>query len=249
MDVEGKIAIVTGGSKGLGLGFAKALVKFGADVVICSRNEIEGQEAADELRKLGGRVMAVRCDVTIKSDVDRLIDATVRTFGRIDILVNNAGMNCRKMAEEYLEEEFDQVIRINLKGNFIMAQAVIPVMKQQKSGSIINISSILGEIGMMYQSAYASSKGAINQLTKVLALELAPYGVNVNAIAPTYIKTPMTSGWLSDEERFSKILENTPMGRVGELDDLVGPVVFFSSDAAKYITGQILCVDGGWVAR
>lgn len=249
LDVEGKIAIITGASKGLGLGFAEALAKFGADVVICSRNEAEGQAAADEIKKIGRKVLAVKCDVTVKSDVERLVDATLSEFGRVDILVNNAGMNCRKMAEEYLEEEFDQVIRINLKGNFMVAQAVIPVMKKQQSGSIINISSILGEIGMMYQSAYASSKGAINQLTKVLALELAPYGVNVNAIAPTYIKTPMTAGWLADDERYKKILENTPMGRVGELEDLVGPIVFFASDAAKYVTGQILCVDGGWVAR
>lgn len=249
LDVNGKIALVTGGSKGLGLGLAKALAKYGADIVICSRNIVEGEAAVAEIRELGRRGLFIQCDVTIRDDVEKLIASVAQEFGRLDVLVNNAGMNRRKLAEEYQGDEFEQVIKLNLTGSFIVAQAVIPMMKKQRSGSIINVSSILGEVGMMYQSAYASSKGAINQLTKVLALELAPYNVNVNAIAPTYIRTPMTAGWLADEERYAKIIESTPMGRVGELDDIVGPIVFFASDAANYITGQTLCIDGGWVAR
>lgn len=250
LNVKGKIALVTGGSKGLGMAFAKALAKNGADLVICSRNEEEINKAAEEIREeLGQKVLPVVCDVTKKNDLERLVNLAVEEFGRIDILVNNAGMNIRKPVEDYEEDEYDRVIEVNLKGVFRTGQAVIPVMKSQKSGTIINISSILGEIGMMHQSAYASSKGAINQLTKVWALELASHNVNVNALAPTYVRTPMTAGWLSDKERYAWILENTPMGRVGELEDLVGPIVFFASDAAKYITGQILCLDGGWVAR
>jgi|SRR5680860_16906 len=250
LNVNGKVAVVTGGSKGLGMAFAKALAKYGADVVICSRNEEEINEAAAEIREeLGQTILPVRCDVTHKHDLAQMLKATMAQFGRIDILVNNAGMNIRKPVEEYEKNEYDQVIEVNLKGVFRTSQAVIPVMQRQQSGTIINISSILGEVGMMHQSAYASSKGAINQLTKVWALELASYNVNVNALAPTYVRTPMTAGWLSDKERYSWILENTPMGRVGELEDLVGPIVFLASDAAKYITGQILCVDGGWVAR
>ena len=249
LDVKGKVAVVTGSSKGIGFGMAQGLAYYGADLVIMSRNIDEAKAAADEVKELGGNAIAVKCDVTKKEDVQKLVQAVMDEFGRIDILINNAGMNIRKPLVEYEEEEYDKVINTNLKGIFLMGQAVAKVMMEQKSGKIINISSIFGGVAMANQAAYASSKGGINQLTKVMAMELAPYNVNVNAIAPAYIKTPMTTGWLSDKERLNEILASTPIGRIGELGDLVGPAVFLSSDASSFITGHILYVDGGWLAK
>lgn len=249
LDVQDKVALVTGGSKGIGYAMALALAKYGADIVLVSRNPEEGEEAAGNIRKLGRKAVALKADVTDSREVQTAIDRALQEFGRIDILVNNAGMNIRKPVTDYAESEWDQVLNTNLKGVFLVAQAVGKVMIKQKKGKVINISSILGSIGMPWQAAYASSKGGINQLTKVLALEWAPYNIQVNAIAPTYIKTPMTAGWLSDPERYTKILDSTPMGRVGENADLVGPVVFLASEASNYITGQVIHVDGGWTAQ
>ena len=249
LDVKGKVAVVTGSSKGIGFGMAQGLAYYGADLVIMSRNIDEAKAAAEEVKELGGNAIAVKCDVTKKEDVQNLVQVVMDEFGRIDILINNAGMNIRKPLVEYEEEEYDKVINTNLKGIFLMGQAVAKVMMEQKRGKIIIISSIFGGVAMANQAAYASSKGGINQLTKVMAMELAPYNVNVNAIAPAYIKTPMTTGWLSDKERLNEILASTPIGRIGELGDLVGPAVFLSSDASSFITGHILYVDGGWLAK
>ncbi|MFZ5650114.1 MAG: SDR family NAD(P)-dependent oxidoreductase [Bacillota bacterium] len=249
LDVKDKVAIVTGSSKGIGLGMAQGLAHYGADLVILSRNLDEAEAAADIIKDMGRKAIAVKCDVTKKDEVQNMVDAALDEFGKIDILINNAGMNIRKPLVEYEEEEYDKVINANLKGIFLAGQAVAKVMMKQKSGKIINISSIFGGVAMPNQAAYASSKGGINQLTRVMALELAPYNVNVNAIAPAYIKTPMTEGWLSDEERLKEILASTPIGRIGELSDLVGPVVFLASEASSFITGHILYVDGGWLAK
>jgi len=248
-NLEAKVALVTGGSKGIGFGMAKGLAYYGADVVIVSRHLDEGERAAEGIRQYGHRVIAIEADVTKKRDVQSMVDKVAGEFGRIDILVNNAGMNIRKPVVEYGEEEWDRVINTNLKGIFLVAQAVGKIMLQQRKGKIINISSIFGSVAMPNQIAYASSKGGINQLTKVLALEWAPMNIQVNALAPTYIRTPMTSGLLSDPERFNQILASTPMGRIGELADIIGPVVFLASDASDYVTGQVLHVDGGWVAQ
>ncbi|WP_366922249.1 glucose 1-dehydrogenase [Metallumcola ferriviriculae] len=249
MDVKGKVAVVTGSSKGIGFGMAQGLAYYGADLVIVSRNIDEAAAAAESIKEFGGKAIALKCDVTKKADIKNMVDTTLKEFGKIDILINNAGMNIRKPLVEYEEEEYDKVIATNLKGIFLVGQAVARVMMEQKSGKIINISSIFGGVAMANQAAYASSKGGINQLTRVMAVELAPFNVNVNAIAPAYIKTPMTQGWLSDEERLKEILGSTPMGRTGELSDLVGPAVFLSSEASSFITGHILYVDGGWLAK
>lgn len=249
LDVAGKVAIVTGGSKGIGFGMAQALAQYGADIVVACRNISEGEKAADTIKKLGRRAMAIRCDVTKKLEVEDMVSAVINVFGRIDILLNNAGMNIRKPAVEIEEEDFDRVIETNLKGVFLVAQAVGKQMVRQKKGKIINISSIMGGVGFPWLASYCSSKGGINQLTKVLALEWAPYNINVNAIAPAYIRTPMTSGWLSDKERYKTIIDSTPLGRVGDLEDLAGPVVFLASEASNYVTGHVLYVDGGWLAK
>lgn len=247
--LKDKVALVTGGSKGIGYGMAVGLGESGATVVIASRGEEDLRKAEQSLLDRGITAKGYRLDVTDKVQVEKLIENIVSEFGRLDILINNAGMNIRKPLLEVEENDWDTVLTTNLKGVFLVGQAVAKQMKKQKSGRIINISSILGSVGMGMQTSYAASKGGINQLTKVWAEELAEHGIHVNAIAPAYIKTPMTEGWLNDKERYSKIVENTMLKRVGDMEELMGPVVFLASDAASYITGQILHVDGGWTAK
>lgn len=248
-NLNGKVALVTGSSRGIGRAMALGLAHFGADLVVVSRNYEECEKTAEEIRQMGRKALSVKCDVTKKSEVGELVAGAVKEFGKIDILVNNAGMNIRKLLVDYTEEDWDRVLNTNLKGIFLVGQAVARQMIAQRHGKIINISSILGGIGLPNQCAYASSKGGINQLTRVMALELAPYNINVNAIAPAYINTPMVQAWLSDPERYAQIVGNTALGRVGEPEDLIGPVVFLASDASNYLTGHILYVDGGWTAK
>jgi 2-deoxy-D-gluconate 3-dehydrogenase len=248
-DLSGKSAIVTGGSKGIGFGMACALAHAGADIVVVSRNLTEGEQAAQEIRSMGRQAIAISCDVTVPEAVDAMVEKAVAAFGKVDILLNNAGMNIRKPVVELAPEEWDKVLNTNLKGIFLVARRVGKEMIKQKSGKVINIASILGMIGLPMLGPYAASKGGIVQLTKVMALEWAQYGINVNAIAPAYIKTPMTEGWLADKERLNPILAATPLGRLGSVEDLAGPVVFLASEWSSYITGHILMVDGGWVAR
>lgn len=248
-DLSGKTAIVTGGSKGIGFGMAQALAHAGADIVVVSRNLAEGEKAAEEIMGFGRKAIAISCDVTVPSAVDAMVAKTVEVFGKVDILLNNAGMNIRKPVVELSEEDWDRVLDTNLKGIFLVARRAGMEMIRQKGGKIINIASILGMIGLPMLAPYAASKGGIVQMTKVMALEWAQYNINVNAIAPAYIKTPMTAGWLSDKDRLQAILSSTPMGRLGSIEDLAGPVVFLASDMASYITGHTLMVDGGWVAR
>jgi gluconate 5-dehydrogenase len=248
-DLTGKIALVTGGSKGIGFGMAYALGAYGAQVIITSRGVEEGRLAEEKLKEAGFRATYIPSDVTKKEQIENLVETIVKDFGFIDILINNAGMNIRKPLIEVEESDWDQVLNVNLKGIFLVGQAVARQMIRQKRGRIINVSSILGTIGMPYQTPYAASKGGINQITKVWAEELAPYNITVNAIGPGYIRTPMTEGWLSDPERYQNIVNSTMQKRMGELSDLVGPVVFLASDASAYITGQVLNIDGGWTAR
>lgn len=247
--LDGKVALVTGGSKGIGYGMATALGEYGATVAIASRGMENLMKAEESLSARGIRVKGFTVDVTNKSQVERLVEEVVKEFGKIDVLVNNAGMNIRKPLIEIEEEDWETVISTNLSGVFLIGQAVSKQMITQKSGKIINISSILGTIGLPMQTSYAASKGGINQITKVWANELAEHGINVNAIGPAYIKTPMTEEWLSDPNRYESIVKNTLLNRVGRLKDLVGPVVFLASEASSYVTGQILNVDGGWTAK
>ncbi len=241
--------MVTGSSRGIGRTMALGLAHFGADIVVVSRNYDDCEKTSSEIRQMGRTALSVQCDVTKKAEVEALVAKAVEEFGKIDILVNNAGMNIRKLLVDYAEEDWDKVLTTNLKGIFLVGQAVARQMINQGHGKIINISSILGGIGLPNQCAYASSKGGINQLTKVMALELAPHNIHVNAVAPAYINTPMVQAWISDPKRLSDIINSTALGRVGEPDDLIGPVVFLASEASNYITGHILYVDGGWTAK
>ena len=247
--LSGKKAVVTGGSKGIGLAIAAGLAHFGAEVMITGRNEESLKEAAEGLSKQGYNVKWKMVDVTKKEDILSLFNHIDNEFKSIDILINNAGMNIRKPLVEIEEEDWDRVMDTNLKGVFLVGQQAAKRMIAQQRGRIINISSILGKTGASLQTSYAASKGGINQLTKVWAAELAPYNVTVNALAPAYIKTPMTEPFLQDTDRYTSIINRTMMKRIGELDEVIGPAIFLSSDASSYITGQILYVDGGWTSN
>jgi gluconate 5-dehydrogenase len=248
-DLTGKVALVTGGSKGIGFGMAQALGLYGAKVLISSRGIGEGKNAVKVLRAQDIDAEFYAFDVSKKHEVIAGVNRIIEEHQKIDILINNAGMNIRKPLIDIEEGEWDQVIDVNLKGIFLVGQTVAKHMIKQNYGKIINISSILGTIALPYQTSYAASKGGINQLTKVWAEELAHYNITVNAIGPGYIRTPMTTDWLNDPERYNSIVNSTMIKRIGEISDLVGPVVFLSSDTSAYVTGQVLNVDGGWTAK
>ena len=245
-DLTGRVAVVTGAGKGLGR--AMALAAAGADVAVSSRTGVDIDEVRDEIRDLGRRAEAVPADCASETSCEHLITSTIERLGKVDILVNNAGINVRKPILELGAEEFDRVLKTNLYGYFYCARAAGRHMVARSSGKIINISSMMGRVALPTQGAYASSKGAVEQLTNVLALEWAQAGVQVNAIAPAYCETPLTQPVFHDPERHRFICERTPMGRWGQPHELAGAVIFLASDASSFVTGHVLKVDGGWNA-
>jgi NAD(P)-dependent dehydrogenase (short-subunit alcohol dehydrogenase family) len=247
-DLTGRTALITGGSRGLGADAARALSSAGARVVICGRTESDLCTVRDGIHAAGGEAHALVCDVTDEAQVEAMVTEVVERFGRLDVLVNNAGKNVRKPALELSAAEFDDVLGLNLRGYFLCARAAGRVMVAQGYGRVINISSILSSIGLPNQTAYASSKGAIAQLTRVLAIEWAAAGVTVNAIGPTYFETELTRPLYEDPERREFITSRTPLGRWGQPEELAGTLILLASDASAYITGQTFFVDGGWLA-
>jgi NAD(P)-dependent dehydrogenase (short-subunit alcohol dehydrogenase family) len=247
-ELGGRRALVTGGSRGLGRAMAEGLARAGADVAICARSEADLAPARQAIQALGVRAEAFPMDVRSRASVRRAVDAAVAALGGIDILVNDAGVNVRKPVLELSEDEWDLVLDTNLKGYFLVAQAVAPQMLARGAGKVINVSSIFGAVAMPNQLAYASSKGGVNMLTKVMALEWAQKGVQVNAIAPTYFETPFVAALRNDPKRYRFLVERTPMGRFGQPEELVGTVVYLASRASDFVTGQTLYVDGGWTA-
>jgi len=248
-DLSGKIAAVTGAGRGLGRDISLAMARYGADVVACSRTPSELEAVAETITAMGRRAVTVPLDVSDIRSIRRMVDRALDAFGRIDILVNNAGVNRPQPAEEVSEENWDLVIDTNLKGLFFCAQAVGRVMIAQRQGKIINISSDAGTVGIPGRAAYCASKGGVNLVTKVLALEWAPHHIHVNAIAPAFIETPLTRPMLQDPAFKKYVLDNTPLGRVGNPRDVSGVAVFLASAASDYMTGHILLVDGGWTAH
>lgn len=245
-DLASQVALVTGGSRGLGRAMAAALAQAGASLALCARTQGDLERARDELRAGGARVETFPMDVLDPASVQAAVDAALGAFGRIDILVNDAGVNVRKPVLELSPEEWDRVIDTNLRGYFLVTRAVVPQMIARGRGKVINVSSILGAVGLPNQLAYASSKGGVVQMTKVMALEWARQGVAVNAIAPTYFETPLTEPLRQDPERNRFIVERTPMGRWGRPEELAGTVVYLASRASDFVTGQTIYVDGGW---
>lgn len=240
--------MVTGAGRGLGRTMACALAAAGADLVVCSRTSVEIESLRDEIRAMGRRCEAITADCTDEAACERLLAESIERLGSVDILVNNAGTNIRKPVLELDGEEFRRVIATNLEGYFYCARAAGRHMVGRGSGKVINISSIMGRVALPSQGAYASSKGAIEQLTKVMALEWAPSGVQVNAIAPTYFETELTRPLFEDQERNAFITDRTPMRRWGQPHELAGAAIFLASAASDYVTGHTLVVDGGWTA-
>jgi NAD(P)-dependent dehydrogenase (short-subunit alcohol dehydrogenase family) len=245
-DLSGKVAIVTGAGRGMGYHIALALARYGADLVVCSRTVSELEKVGAEIEKLGRRVLIQKMDVTNIPEIHSMVEAAVKTFGRIDLLVNNAGLNIPQWAEEVTEEAWDRVFDINLKGSFFCAQAVGKVMIRQKRGKIINISSQSGSVGLIMRSAYCASKGGLNLLTKVLALEWAKHNILVNAIAPTFLETPMTKPMLEKKEFHDYVMGNILLGRLAKFEDVTGAVIYLASEASNMVTGHVLLIDGGW---
>ena len=248
-DLTGQVAFVTGAGRGLGRHIALALAKYGTNLVICSRTLSELEEVAAEIEALGSEALVQRADMTLTSDIDNVVAAAGQRFGRIDILVNNAGINIPQWAEEVTEEAWDRVLNINLKGLFFCAQAVGKVMIRQQRGKIINVSSQAGSVALIKRAAYCSSKGAVNQLTRVLAVEWAKHNINVNAIAPTFVETPMTKPMFEDTEFRQYIFDNILFDRAAQPKDVVGAVIYLASPASDMVTGHILHIDGGWTAH
>jgi NAD(P)-dependent dehydrogenase (short-subunit alcohol dehydrogenase family) len=247
--LAGKVALVTGAGRGLGRAFSLALADAGADVAVCARSADELQRLAGEIRGRGRATLACPVDVTDVAAIQRMVDEVVARFGRLDVLVNNAGTSVRLPALELVESEWDRILDTNVKGAFFCAQAAGRVMVQQRSGKIVNVASALAFVASPDLVPYCTSKAAVTQMTRALALEWAPYRVNVNAIAPTTTRTPMMEQRLADPEIHESYVRNIPMGRVGEPDDLIGALLFLASAASDFVTGQTIVADGGFTAR
>lgn len=248
-DLSGKVALVTACSKGIGRACALALAEAGADVILGLHHQPDGASLAAEIQALGRRTLAVQMDVTDLDQVRAAVQQGRDTFGRLDILVNNAGIGAPNPAENVTEKDFDATIAVNLKGTFFVSQAVGKVMIEQNEGRIINISSQAGFVALPTESVYCMSKAAVSHLTKCLALEWAAHNITVNAVAPTFIKTPGTVKWLGDEGFKQSVVRRIPLGRVGEPEDVAGAVVFLASPAASLITGITMMIDGGWTIQ
>jgi NAD(P)-dependent dehydrogenase (short-subunit alcohol dehydrogenase family) len=246
--LDEQVAIVTGASTGIGRGVALALANAGAHVVVTSRATERAEPVAAEIRALGRKALPVAVEITSLESIDALVAAVEERFGRIDILINNAGINIPELAVDVTEAHWDRVLDTNLKGLFFCSQRVGRIMLAQGRGKIVNIASQMGLVGGRLRAAYCASKGGVVQLTKVLAIEWSHHGVNVNAVAPTFLRTPLTEPMFEDEAFYQEVLSTIPMGRIGAIEDVLGAVVFLVSPAAAFITGHTLLVDGGWTA-
>jgi NAD(P)-dependent dehydrogenase (short-subunit alcohol dehydrogenase family) len=245
-DLTGKVAVVVGGAGGLGKAQALGLAGAGADVAVASRNLDSLKAVARDIEAKGRKSLAVRVDVVDEKQVNAMVETIMKNFHHIDILVNAAGLAIRKPADSFPIEEWQQVMDINTRGTFLCCQAVGRVMIKQKSGKIINVSSVRGRYGLPAgYAAYCPSKGAVDTLTRTLACEWAKHNVLVNAIAPTVVETELTKPLLADAEYAKTLKARIPMGRWALTEDIVGPTIFFASDAANFVTGQILYIDGG----
>ena len=243
MKLTGKVALVTGAAQGIGKAVALLLARNGADIVISDINLEKAEETAKEVQALGRKALATKVDVATLGDVEKMVETILAQFGKVDILVNNAGIARDKLILRMTEEDWDAVLNINLKGTFNCTKAVVRHMSKQRSGKIVNIASVVGEMGNAGQGNYAASKAGVIGFTKTIAREFAQRGINVNAIAPGYIETPMTDA-LPDKAK-EELKRLIPMDRLGKPEDVAEAVLFLVSESANYITGQVLNVNGG----
>ncbi|MBM98384.1 MAG: 2-deoxy-D-gluconate 3-dehydrogenase [Planctomycetaceae bacterium] len=249
-DLTGKVAVVTGGSKGLGHAMAAGLASAGANLLVSSRNLEEGQAVADELqRDFGVRAIAFAGDVASPDESDAMIQAALDEFGKVDILIANAGINRRGPIDGLSIDEFREVMDINVYGVWLSCRSVIPHMKKAGYGRIILMGSTLGMVGLADRTPYASSKGAVVQMARTLGLELAQFGITCNAICPGPFLTPMNVPIKDNEQTKKFIVGAVALERWGEMEEIQGPAIFLASDASSYVTGSLVTVDGGWTAR
>ena len=250
-DLKGKVAIVTGARRGMGRTHALKLAQEGVKVVVSDVSEEDCQKVVDEIEKEKGEGLAVKCDVSKKEEVDKMVVRAVKKFGKVDILVNNAGIAQFKPFLELTEEEWDRTLDINLKGYFLCAQAAAREMAKQKSGVIVNIASVaMGQQGVGFPNLahYCASKGGITAMTEALALELAPLGIRINVVAPGMIETPMIDPIKQDPKAMEGLMARVPLKRVGKPEEVSNLVLFLASDASSYMTGAAVVIDGGWLA-
>ena len=247
--LNGKVALVTGAARGIGRACAIALAQAGADIALGLRDVGSADALVKTIEGLGRRAVPLQMDVTKTAEVTLATQEALRVFGHIDVLVNNAGIGAPASAERVTEADFDATIAVNVKGTFFVSQEVARSMIARGQGCIVNLSSQAGFVALPTESVYCMTKAAIAHLTKCLAVEWGPHGVRVNAVAPTFIRTPGTEKWLKDDAFKSRVLARIPLGRVGEPADVAGAVIFLASPAASLISGATLMVDGGWTAH
>jgi NAD(P)-dependent dehydrogenase (short-subunit alcohol dehydrogenase family) len=248
-DLSGRVALVTGAARGIGRACAIALAEAGADVALGLRDRAEEGDVAAIVRARGRLALPLQMDITRRDEIAGAVAEATARLGRIDILVNNAGIGPPNAATDVTEDDFDRTVAVNLKGTFFVAQEVGRGMIARGFGRIVNLGSQAGAVALPTESVYCMTKAAIAHLTRCLAVEWAAHGVNVNAVAPTFIRTPGTARWLENEDFRRDLLARIPLGRVGEPRDVAGAVVFLASPAAAMITGATLLIDGGWTAR
>ncbi|MBC7246768.1 MAG: SDR family oxidoreductase [Actinobacteria bacterium] len=246
LDLSGRTAAVSGAGRGIGKAIALAMAQAGANVTVFSRTEEEFRATAAEIEAAGGKALPLRVDMSRPEDIDAMLEATLERFGRLDVMVNNAGTSpSYEYMEDVSEEDYAAIMDTNVRGIYRCCQRVIPLMKEQGSGCIINVASIAGLKALFKCSAYSASKGAIIALTRTMAVELARFNVRVNALCPGYVRTEMMAGLLAHPKSRDRITVSIPMRRVGEPEEIAPMAVFLASDAASYITGAAICVDGG----
>jgi gluconate 5-dehydrogenase len=247
--LNGQVALIIGGNRGLGFVMAKALAEAGAEISIAARNENQNSKSADEIKTLyGHQCISFRCDVTKEQEVKNAVTQTIERFGKIDILINSAGINIRGAIENLSVDDFNKVQQVNVTGSWIACREVIPIMKRNNYGRIVNVGSMFSLTAIPERSAYATSKGAILQLTRSLAIELAKQNITVNTILPGPFHTEINLPLMQDPEKYQFFVSRIPMGRWGELHEIAGIALYLASPASSYTTGASFSVDGGWVA-
>lgn len=247
--LDGKVAVVTGASKGIGYGLAQALAEAGAKVAVMSRQVQDLDELVATIKQAGGQALAVALDVTNVASIPAAFAAVKDHFGSVDILVNNAGLGDNHPAEDVTEADWDRMMEVNLKGAFFVAQAAGRMMLEQGAGRIVNISSQASSVAIRDHAVYCATKGGMDQFTRVMAIEWGGRGVTVNAVAPTFIYTPGTAERLDQPAFLQSVLDRLPIGRVGTIAEVAGAVIFLASPAGSLVNGEILKVDGGWTAQ